>query len=584
MGDYLVVIRTSEAPSAIARYKTLRARAVAAGMVIDDLRPNAWIGRLGPSLPPLRPIGGWLLIGDVMDRRRPVLPSSAADDPWDYERRLLCRVWGRFVGLRFGADGHLDAILRDPSGALDCVAWTQDELITVSSSAPDWLIAETQPRWTINVARVAAALRSPQLTPGALLLDGPTAVEPGSLQPLPLEAGPVPLWEATAFAHKSLTFCSDVETSAMRLKDAIEEAVWGLARLPGAVAAEVSGGLDSSLVAASLVAAPDLKIEPWLNAYGVTPESDERRWVDALAGQLGITPVRAAHVTAPLTAEGFEETNRGFRPGLAALDVAHDLEWSRRLEAAGAVALMTGKGGDSVLMQGVGGDVFTDLWLQRGVSALLSHEARALALASEKSLWSLRREALRFKAHGAPPPERDDGLLRAPEETPAMISWRRHAAAFGPAKAGQLAGVRDNISRHGPTMLTRSVDLRHPLCAQPVVETCLATPSWILTLGGRDRGLARHAFRDRLPAAILERRSKGDMSRLYGMVILDNLDFLRGWLIHGRLADLGVIDPAAADRLLTRETLIWRGRYAAILTAAAFEGWVRSWERRLPPS
>lgn len=71
------------------------------------------------------------------------------------------------------------------------------------------------------------------------------------------------------------------------------------------------------------------------------------------------------------------------------------------------------------------------------------------------------------------------------------------------------------------------------------------------------------------------------MSRLYGKIILDNIERLREWLIHGRLVDLGVIDPAGVDQLLQRETLIWRGRYAALLTAAAFEGWIRAWERRL---
>ncbi|MBA4001085.1 MAG: asparagine synthase, partial [Brevundimonas sp.] len=57
--------------------------------------------------------------------------------------------------------------------------------------------------------------------------------------------------------------------------------------------------------------------------------------------------------------------------------------------------------------------------------------------------------------------------------------------------------------------------------------------------------------------------------------------FLRPWLIEGRLAALGLIDRAAAEIELQPEALVWRGHYAVILTVAAYEGWVRTWEARL---
>jgi len=162
--------------------------------------------------------------------------------------------------------------------------------------------------------------------------------------------------------------------------------------------------------------------------------------------------------------------------------------------------------------------------------------------------------------------------------------WLAEIARFSPSKAFQLAGVVDSVSRHGATALTQTIDVRHPLCAQPVIEACLALPAPLLTLGGRDRGLARQAFRDRLPAMIVERRSKGDMTRIYGRMIFDNLNVLRPWLLEGRLADEGILDRLATDAALTREGLMWRGHYAEIMAAVAFEGWVRVWERRLSRS
>lgn len=71
------------------------------------------------------------------------------------------------------------------------------------------------------------------------------------------------------------------------------------------------------------------------------------------------------------------------------------------------------------------------------------------------------------------------------------------------------------------------------------------------------------------------------MTRIYGRMVLDNLTFLRSWLLEGRLATMGLIDLEKADRLLDRDTLMWRGGYGSIIVPAAIEGWVRRWERRL---
>ncbi|WP_371514672.1 asparagine synthase-related protein [Brevundimonas denitrificans] len=73
----------------------------------------------------------------------------------------------------------------------------------------------------------------------------------------------------------------------------MDEAVGGLAGLSGPLAAEVSGGLDSSIVAASLVRHAPEAVCLWLNATGSTPESDERAYARLLGRALGFpSPVR----------------------------------------------------------------------------------------------------------------------------------------------------------------------------------------------------------------------------------------------------------------------------------------------------
>lgn len=583
MGEYLIVAAGPSDESGRALLDELAQLARSNGMTVSMVNENAWLGTAGPNPAQRLRVGAWTLIGDVFNRQRPRVLQSRHDDPFDYERKLVARFWGRFIGIRFGADQRPDALLRDPSGAVECVAWNQDGLTLVCSQACDWLIERLRPNWRINVDRLASALHDPLAGGGSLLIDGPTALTAGTVQPLPLPSPAEAVWRPATVAQRSLEPAPSPEEARHILRAAIDEAVCGLASLPGPLAAEVSGGLDSSLVAASLIHAARAPVGLWLNAYGGTPEADERIHARTLGDALGFAPLCIPHATKPMAAADLEAPT-GFRPNVAVLDAAHDLAWAHQICATGATAVMTGKGGDSIFIQAPSTDVFIDLWRARGWKALRSPDMAELAATNEISLWTMVGAARRHRRLGNPPLTWDHPVLTPLSQTPDMHPWLRETQTFGPAKAFQIAGVADSVSHNTPTALSAAVDVRNPLGAQPVVEACLALPTWLLTTGGRDRGLARSAFRDRLPDAVLSRRSKGDMTRLYSRMILDNLAFIRPWLIEGRLAALGILDPAIAEIELTPETLMWRGRYAPLMAAIAFEGWVRAWERRLAPS
>ena len=579
MGDYLLVQADHDNEETRTLSSELKARAQAQGLSISVLGPALWLGLGGPHRPRLSEFGHWRLIGDVIERRNPSLDALSDTDDYAGERELLRHVWGRFVGIRLDR-GRLSHLLRDPSGALECLTWSQSDLTFVASDAPDWLVRTLRPGWTINVSRLDAALRDPVMASGPLLLNGPVAVAPGAVQPMPTHRGEaVALWRPVDVAHRSLGSAPDLQTAARSIRAAVCEAVEGLGRLCQPIAAEVSGGLDSSVVAACLTQA-DIDVRLWLNAYGATAEADERAYLATLARQLDIQPQSVPHATSPLSEDILEAISQGLRPGLAALDPHHDLDWAERISAAGAVAVLTGKGGDSIFVQATE-DVFADLWASRGWLSFCHPDAVRLAAATEKSVWSLAQGARRRLRADPSPPLRDEGLLAPTSSQRETHPWLIGTEIFGPAKRLQIVGVANVVARHGPSLLTQTIDVRHPLCSQPVLEACLALPAPLLTTGGRDRGLARLAFKDRLPSEIFGRRTKGNMTRIYARMIFENLDVLRPWLIEGRLAALGVIDPVAADRRLTRENLIWHGRYSAIIVAAAFEGWVRVWERRL---
>lgn len=554
------------------------------GFRIVDLNTTTWAALRGPTPASITQVGNWTLLGDVFPRRRSLLSQRFGSNASASGDALFSSHWGRYAGLRFDHEDRLEALLRDPSGAVECVVWNSKGLTVICSSAETWLLDRLTPPWRIDYDRVAQALH--QLIPpfGDLMLSGPVALAPGEIQPMPLGEAATTGWRPADFARFSREWEPSPTEAARCLEEAIEEAVFGLSSLGGPLACEVSGGLDSAIIAAILARDQPEAMRLWINAYGSTPESDERRYAQDLGVRLGFAVRSLPHVTEPMREVWMQAISSGFRPGFNALDFPQDVAWARAIAATGSKAVLTGKGGDSILCQAASVDVFVDRWLKHGWRALAWRGLPELAAANEVSIWEALRKAVKSGNDLTPMISRRHPILRPREIEPSLHPWLSNCESLGPSKCFQIAGVADSVSHHGPSGQTGILDIRHPLCAQPVTETCLALPTWLLALSGRDRGLARQAFRDRLPISIIERRSKGEMTRIYGRMIVDNLSFIRGWLIDGRLADLGLIDPDEADRELTPEALIWRGQYAVIMTALAIEGWVRSWEDRLAPA
>lgn len=576
MGEFLLCGRRPDDPNGERLSRAVRDEAERLGYVSHALSSLTWLITWGPRPPSIRQIGPWTLIGDIFDRRRPVFPAVDDQDRRAYDFKLLARIWGRFVGVILNPAGAVSAALRDPSGAREAVVWTAHGLTFVASDVPDALIRTVAADWRISVERISAAGRNPLALGAELLLDGPVALLPGEMRDLVTDETTT-LWSPAAHIHRPDLIALTPSEAAAHLREAVDEAVDGLASAADVVAAEVSGGLDSSLVAAALH--PRRPVRLWLNAFGPGPGADERRFVDRLSEHLDIEVTTFARHASPLTREELEAAPQRLRPSLAALDGAFDHEWAVRCADVGAQAVFTGKGGDGMLVQPATPEVFFDLWRLKGWRALASPDLVQLARLNERSVWTLLRDARRRAQADAAHPSL--GLFAPLGAPSAPHPWLRDAAAWGPAKTVQVLSLLQGHGLHGPSRLTAAVDVFHPLLSQPVIEACLGLSTPQLTLGRRDRALARLAFQERLPPEILNRRSKGELTAFFGRMIADGLEDLRPWLLDGRLAALGVIDRAATEAILTRDALIRHGGYPDILVAALFEGWVRAWDQRL---
>ena len=150
-------------------------------------------------------------------------------------------------------------------------------------------------------------------------------------------------------------------------------------------------------------------------------------------------------------------------------------------------------------------------------------------------------------------------------------------ADLPPAKRSHIAQLAQKLAIHIENRRSRVSEVIHPLICQPMMERWLAIPADDLTLGGRDRGLARKLFAGRLPPAIAQRRGKGELTGYYGRGVAASLPWARPYLLDGRLAAEGLIDRGRFEAVLTAEHQIWRGEAYLVLCTLTVEAWVRRW-------
>ncbi len=564
---FLVLIDATDARSPMSL--RLAAHVAQAGGSVIPLGRRAWLAVGGPRPPSVRRLGDWIVVGEtaptgITHALRSPTPQEVVDD-----------YWGRYIALHLDETDHPCGILRDPSGALECVIWRVDDAIVLASETPDWLLAATRPSVGIDYDGVGRVLRNPLAAWDRLLLTGAESVLPGTYQALRSGRAPQVLWSPLDWARRRLDL--SIKDKKAALRDAVDHAVQGLARDGTAIACEISGGLDSSLVATSLVNQGQT-VGAWLNTYGADIESDERHYAAALADRLGVKVTSLRRREGGFTRAALRAISQGPRPGYNGIDFLHDQDAAAIWRRQQIKRVFTGKGGDTVLISSFDERVFADLYKARGAAALFAPSLPRIARRTGRSVWAIVAETLR----GADAVHiRPGSNLLSPDLPVGDVHPWLAGDEFGPGKRDQIAGVVDGLCFSAPSFQTEVVDMVHPLLARPVVELCLQLTTTDLTLGRSDRRLARDAFADRLPPKIRDRRSKGDHTAFFGRMIANSLEVLRPLLLEGRLAKAGLIDRAGCEAALQLDDLIWRGRYGELLNLIIMEAWTSTWEDRL---
>ncbi|MFC5345533.1 asparagine synthase-related protein [Brevundimonas staleyi] len=519
-----------------------------------------------------------IAIGSVVSGGRSALPPP----PFDIEpvqttaERVVRQAWGRYLLVWSTPDGSLH-VLRDPSGALDAVQWAAKGAVLVSGDPPEALDGWLPRDIAIDWPRLGNMVSHPALACDRLALTGLVPIPPGVVLSVGADdtVAQTAVWSPARAAGR---IAARADQTPEALRAVVEAAVAGLTLGHDRLVGEISGGLDSAIVAAT--ATPHLgdRAPVWLNYRADDPESDERRYARDLAALHGLDLRDRPKPVVALTAGQLTELGRALRPALQGLDPAYDADMAGFARRIGATGLLTGHGGDAVFFQNPTPLIVADRVARLGLSGLDPSFLLPMARWTRSSLWALLGVGLRQRL-GLPPAP---GLRADPyADRSERHVWLGGLEDLPLAKRGQIAQLVNCQLFFGDCLRARAVDLLHPLLSQPVVEHGLALPADVATAGGQDRALARRAFADRLPTSILQRQGKGEMSTFYGLTVRASLPLLGDWLEGGRLRAQGILTPEALSPLLDPDRLIWSGDYNVLLILSALESWARYWASRL---
>lgn len=506
--------------------------------------------------------GHGVLLGELFDAEgRPVASDARRAlgcRPLDVARAqtVVGSVWGRYLLVRRTAGAV--AVLRDPSGALEAMTWRRAGVTVIATSADPELDPLLPDDLEIDLDGVAALVERPGEFRHRPALRGLTPIAAGALAVVDADGmRSDPVWTpAGAYRAGRRTPPPLRETVERTVRAMVGDRFW---------VAELSGGLDSAVVAAALSEDQRRRVTAWVNHYVDQPEGDERAYARAVAERLGFGLTEVRRDDLRMDEARLARSAEGFRPGVNDLDLAYNDDIADRIDAAGAWGSLTGQGGDAVFFQMPTPLIVLDEIRERGLRARPSVIHR-IARWTRRPLWPQAW-------WGA---WRDHRSSRATWDHP----WMSDLRGVPPAKALQISALAFCQTFQGPAGRSRRGPCLNPLLSQPVMEAGLAWSAVDLTCGGRDRAAVRAAFADLLPPSLIARRSKGELGVFYGEAVSARLDFLRDYLLGGALAEAGLISPDF-DGLLVRESLLWRGGFQKVLGLALTEAWLRRWTQRL---
>jgi asparagine synthase (glutamine-hydrolysing) len=488
--------------------------------------------------------------------------------------------WGAYLAILPSEDNRTWLLFRDPSGQLPVYRYETPDHIFFSSDVG--LLTEIGLlRPEIDWQALYEHLQMPTVRRARTCLSAITEVSPGALIPAVEGAEPVErIW--SPWDHSSPDPYPSFEEAAALLRSSVLGCISAWSAACGTLVVPVSGGLDSSIVCAALAAAGrDFQC---MTIATRDPSGDERSYARQLANYFGVRLIEcqydidwvdphasaAAHLPRPVMKPFVQATRHAF---VAAAT------------SAGARTIFDGNGGDNVFCFLHSSAPIADRLMREGprreVLHTLSDVSRVTGcpmplLARMVIKQTMRRKRVQpspkisFLNEAYPPFDLCEPLspfLKAPCE-------RQRGKV---AHMALILAIQNLVEGYDRSAL---VGLFSPLLSQPIVETCLAIPSWHWCRNGVNRSVARSAFESLLPPQVVSRISKAGPDSFVHEIFRTYRFVIREILLDGSLAAHGVLDRPQVEAAFQTDDHALGERLYTILDLVDAENWAQSWLAR----
>ncbi|WP_407353366.1 asparagine synthase-related protein [Luteimonas sp. R10] len=545
------------------------------GMTAHAFAPNTVVYVSG-STPVLRLPSGGIVVGHVFSRiYAPITHASQLPriaDATRLRRHFVQETWGDYV--LFLASGPASiSVTRDPSGAIDSLYCIEEGNGFVTSDITLALRLGLYRR-RIDWDYIAHRLTFPGLKTARTGLAGVRELLPGNTLTIkPTHTSVDQDWSPWDFVASPRRH-TGLEEAAAEVKTAVTGVVSALARTDCTILLELSGGLDSSIVGMCLRGAGARVFCSTI--VTPVPGADERMYAGLIAERLGVN-LEVCSLDLERSRFRFEPTAHFATPRLGVLHHANDEIMDAVAARHDVSSLYSGAGGDSIFCYLPTAAPAVDAFKDRGLAGGLG-SIKDLSDLHDCTYWKAGRLVLKKHLRGRRHRHRPDYRFL----DPGTVAGAPERHPWFDAPPGALVGDNERIVGLTSTQLYRDSAargknryLRFPLLSQPVMEACLAAPSWMWIAKGRNRAVARRAFDDVLPPEVLNRRSKGTFRAFLGIYYARNKHEILQYLVEGRLRSRGMLDVPALTRF-TRDPLPSRDRdFSRVLDLCLVENWLR---------
>lgn len=517
--------------------------------------------------------------------------SESAELIQNAGRKLVSAYWGRYVAFLRDPMSSRCWVLRDPSGMFPCLSSRVGNVDLYFSRIRDYTHLHTD-RVTVNWKFLSGYMLYNMAHDRETGLNEVTSVMAGEC--IAHHCGrrsSTWYWDPVQIANREPI--EDMSQAVEATRRIVKACTHAWASCFDGILLGLSGGLDSSIIAACLSDAPTQPQVVCLHDYSAGADEDERRYARLAATSAGFELIERQRRD-ELSLEALTDMPLHQSPYICLRSrsaLKKDVEIARRCHAGG---YFTGLGGDWMFYLYSPYATAADYVYRHGLRGSAIHVALDDAACDRRSLYEVLSNAIRYgvlkKQWSFQPSQCEDPrpLLSQWVKSQYVLTEFLHPLYRGrlgapPAKLSQAYHISvGSLFTRNPRLPSGYPTGVAPLCSQPFAEVTLRVPTYVLRRNGSDRTVARRAFSSELPHAIARRRTKGGMDESLKTLLQRDATFVREFLLDGLLTQERYLDRMRLERALSFGPTKDHGHITEICAYLIVEGWLQSWHAVRP--